>query len=273
METTALKDLLKKMIKEADELREYHRESPKFKTWEDKVYRRIINIYGEDSFECKGFSSINFHKKSISAGEIFTSVGKEHMGQCVDEAQLFFEGLIEDIELLPKKTFEESSSNEVKKIFISHSSEDKKLATEVVQLLSMIGIPDSAIFCTSLDGYGIPLGDNWLETLKSEVSGEVIVLFVLSENYFQSAISLCEMGAAWVLSKKHIPVLIPPVEYSDIQGVIPLTQGFKIGEKHKWTQLKSQLEGIFNLSPKAPQIWESRRDEILDRIEKLLTNE
>jgi hypothetical protein len=271
MDPFKLTDLLKKLIEEADELREYHRESPKFKTWEDKVYRRIINIYGEESRECYGFKSINFHKKSITSSEAVTSIGKNHMGQCLDEAKLFLEGLIEDIELLPKKTFEEPPSSEVKKIFISHSSEDKKLVAEIVQLLSMIGIPDSAIFCTSLDGYGIPLENNWLETLKSEVSGEVIVLFVLSENYFQSNISLCEMGAAWVLSKKHIPVLIPPVQFNDIVGVIPLTQGLKIGEKHKWTQLKSQLEILFNLTPKASEIWESRRDEILSRIENLLT--
>ncbi len=146
----------------------------------------------------------------------------------------------------------------------------KKIVSEIVHLLSLIGVQDSSIFCTSLDGYGIPLGDNWLETLKSEISGEVIVLFVLSENYFQSNVSLCEMGASWVLSKKHVPILIPPVQFNDIAGVIPLTQGLKIGDKHKWTQLKTQLETLFNLSPKAPQIWETRRDEILERIETLL---
>jgi hypothetical protein len=119
-------------------------------------------------------------------------------------------------------------------------------------------------------GYGIPLGEDWLQTLKSEVSGEVIVLFVVSENYYKSAVSLCEMGAAWALSKRHIPILIPPLDYVDMKGVIPLTQGFHVNERHKWTTLKTKMETLFNLTPKAPEIWESRRDEILARIEKLL---
>jgi hypothetical protein len=176
------------------------------------------------------------------------------MRQCLDEAKLFLKGLIEDIELFPIKAIEETPPSGIRKIFISHSSEDQKLVSDIVHLLSLIGVQDNSIFCSSLDGYGIPLGDDWLQTLKSEVSGEVIVLFVLSPNYFESEICLCEMGAAWVLSKKHIPILIPPFDFSDMQGVIPLTQGFKVDNKHRWTELKTELEGIFNLSPKAPQI-------------------
>ncbi|TDK43480.1 toll/interleukin-1 receptor domain-containing protein [Algoriphagus formosus] len=272
MDQQKLTDLLKLMINEADELRDYNRDSAKFRTWEDKVYRRIINIYGKDSREYFGFKGIPFN---MMLGQNIwekanPSVQKRHFNDCLDEAKLFFEGLIEDIQLFPKKSLEESSETQVKKIFISHSSKDKKIVSEIVHLLSLIGVQDSSIFCTSLSGYDIPLGDNWLETLKSEISGEVIVLFVLSENYFQSNVSLCEMGAAWVLSKKHVPILIPPVEFKNIDGVIPLTQGLIIRDKHKWTQLKTQLEILFNLSPKAPQIWETRRDEILERIEYLL---
>lgn len=270
MDQQELIGLLKKMINEADELRNTNRDSPKFKAWEDKVYRRIIKIYGEDSREYFGFKGINFHRKFTTDPGSYNATLKAIMGQCLDEAKLFFEGLIEDIELFPKKALEEPAISEISKIFISHSSEDKKIVSEIVHLLSLIGVKDSSIFCTSLDGYGIPLGENWLEKLKSEISGEVIVLFVLSENYFQSRVSLCEMGASWVLSKKHVPILIPPVEFKDIAGVIPLTQGLRIGDKHKWTQLKTQLETLFNLSPKGPQIWETRRDEILERIEKLL---
>lgn len=271
MELEKVGKIMKGMISEAETLSEGKMHSPEFRTWVDKWFRRIESIYGLDSPEYRGLNSINFFlQHKISTPEVFEKKEREHMKKCMLEAKLFFEGLIEELELLPKANFAKEPSGKVSKIFVSHSSDDKKLVSEIVHLLSLIGVQDSSIFCTSLDGYGIPLGDNWLETLKSEISGEVIVLFVLSENYFQSNVSLCEMGAAWVLSKKHVPILIPPVEFKDIAGVIPLTQGLRIGDKHKWTQLKTQLETLFNLSPKAPQIWETRRDEIIERIQELL---
>jgi hypothetical protein len=155
MDPKRLKEILEKMMQEADELRNTNRDSPKFKTWEDKVYRRIITIYGEDSREYYGFKGINFHKKFTTNPESYSSVKSELMSKCVDEAMLFFEGLIEDIELFPRKSFEETPEDIVKKIFISHSSEDKKLVSEIVHLLSLIGVQDASIFCTSLDGYGL----------------------------------------------------------------------------------------------------------------------
>lgn len=249
--------------------------TPKFKNWESKAYRRIVKIYGVDSAEYRALNEIKFHR--IPGYELYDEVPIDvenaHFNSCLDQASLLFEALLEELEILPERQVEVEAISNISKIFISHASIDKKLVSEIVHLLTLIGVQDESIFCTSLDGYGIPLGENWLQTLKSEVSGEVIVLFVISENYYKSTVSLCEMGAAWALSKKHIPILIPPLDYDDMEGVIPLTQGFKITDKHKWTQLKSQLEPLLGISPKAPEIWESRRDEILERVENLSKND
>lgn len=275
MKISDVRIILSQMATEAEELKGSGLSTAKFKSWESKAFRRITKIYGSESSEYYSFKGIIFHK--IPGYDPWDDIPDEieikHLNSCMEEGKLLFEGLIEEIDLLPRNNTEEFHNKEISKIFISHSSEDKKLVSEIVHLLSLIGIQDGSIFCTSLDGYGIPLGEDWLQTIKSEVSGDAIVLFVLSENYFRSAVSLCEMGAAWVLSKQHIPILIPPMDYKKMDGVIPLTQGFKIGEKHKWRMLKSKLEGLFNLTPKLSEIWESRRDEILNRIEKHLPTE
>jgi len=235
MENSTVRDILTKMSIEAEELKVFGLNSPKFKNWESKAYRRITKIYGSKSPEYYGFRGINFHK--ILGYSLWEEPGVEvenrHFYSYMEEAKLLFGGLIEELDLLPRKSSEESLEPAVSKIFISHSSKDKPVVSEIVHLLSLIGLQDHSIFCTSLEGYGITLGEDWFKTLKSEVSGDAIVLFVLSENYFQSNISLCEMGAAWVLSKQHIPILIPPMDYKKMDGVIPLTQGFKIGEKQK----------------------------------------
>ncbi|MGV6831280.1 MAG: hypothetical protein ACWA5P_06945, partial [bacterium] len=88
-------------------------------------------------------------------------------------------------------------------------------------------LPSDKIFCTSFEGYGIDLGNNFLDAIKDELSSESLVLFVLTTNFYKSPICMCEMGATWVLSKEHIPIVVPPLDFSDVEGVIPLTQGFK----------------------------------------------
>jgi hypothetical protein len=266
---------LESCYQEIPSLRRLSVKNPTFKTWEARCKRILKRLFEAESDELRDFDKIQFwymygtrQYEKISKQEF----DDNHFRNGIDEAELLLRDLISEAKYLsPKNEEEPGSTTNQKKVFISHSSKDKIVVAEIVQLLSIIGVPDKSIFCTSLEGYGITLGEDWLQTLKTEISGDVIVLFVISDNYYKSPVSLCEMGAAWALSKRHIPILIPPMDYNKMDGVIPLTQGFKIGEKHKWTQLKSQLESLFNLTPKVSEIWESRRDEILSRIENLLT--
>jgi hypothetical protein len=86
----------------------------------------------------------------------------------------------------------------VKKIFISHSSQDKDIVPKLIDYMRAIGVSPRNIFCSSFEGYGIPLGENFLERIKSEITSKTLVIFVLSSNFYDSAVSLCEMGAAWV---------------------------------------------------------------------------
>ena len=56
-----------------------------------------------------------------------------------------------------------------KKIFISHASKDKDLVGELIDLLENIGLDSHQIFCSSFEGYGIPLGEDFLEIIKKEL--------------------------------------------------------------------------------------------------------
>lgn len=87
-----------------------------------------------------------------------------------------------------------------KLIFISHSTKDSEYVASLVDLLRKIGFTDKDVFCSSYPGYGIPLGKNIYEFLKSCFKDyELFVLFVISkDNYYSSPASLNEMGAAWV---------------------------------------------------------------------------
>lgn len=158
------------------------------------------------------------------------------------------------------------TSNAVEKIFISHSSKDALLVEEVIELLEVVGIKSEQIFCSSFEGYSIGLGQDFLQRIKDELNSNVLVLFVLTPNFYNSPVSLCEMGAAWVRTSKHIPIVVPPLSYEDVKGVIPLTQGFKINEVKKWNVLKGQLEQWFALHPIGLSVWERKRDRAIQII-------
>ena len=171
-----------------------------------------------------------------------------------------------------KDSFENKNSEKLEKIFISHSSLDSKVVEKVIDTLEAIGVPSDKIFCSSFEGYGVKLGSNFLDTIKNELNNNVLVLFILSSNFYSSVVSLCEMGATWVKTNQHIPILIPPFSYQDIRGVIPLTHGMLINEKEKFNSLKEQVEKFLKLDPININVWERKRDNILKEITSILEN-
>jgi TIR domain-containing protein len=164
----------------------------------------------------------------------------------------------------------EQKMQQVTKIFISHSSKDMKLVGELIDLIETIGVDSKDIFCSSFEGYGVSLGENFLERLRNELNNNVLVIFVLSQNFYESPICLCEMGATWIKTNEHIPILIPPFDYEKIKGVIQNIHGLKINEPLKLNLLKERLEEAFNLNPINNTRWESKRNNILDRIDKII---
>ncbi|GLU56116.1 hypothetical protein Dfri01_55770 [Dyadobacter frigoris] len=162
-------------------------------------------------------------------------------------------------------------SDGTKKIFISHASNDREIVRKLIDYIRAIGVNTKSIFCSSLEPYGIPLGEDFLSRIKSELNGDALVLFVLSPNFYESAVCLCEMGAAWVNTKEHIPILIPPLEFEDVKGVIPTTQGMKINDKPRLSNLKKRIEQFFNLEPVDSILWEEDRDKTFLAIEGILS--
>ncbi|WP_281989934.1 toll/interleukin-1 receptor domain-containing protein [Aquimarina aggregata] len=158
-----------------------------------------------------------------------------------------------------------------KKIFISHSEKDLIYVKELVNILEDVGIESNKIFCSSYEGYGNPLGSNYLEVLKEKLQGNTLVLFVFSPNFFNSKVGLCEMGATWILTQDQIPIYIPPFKAEDVKGVFPVTQGMEINNKARLIMLKERLEKEFNIKKTISYLrWNQKIDNSLDIINKAL---
>ncbi len=158
------------------------------------------------------------------------------------------------------------------KVFISHSSIDRSLAEKLVDLLENMGVMSQNIFCSSVEGYGVPLGEDFLQRIKMELDESIMVLLLFSKNYYSSPICLCEMGAVWVKTILHVPVLVPPFSFRDIKGVATLTQGLIINDKKGLNSLYEKVKTQLNLDEININCWERKRDkfisELLTDIEK-----
>lgn len=269
---------LKKLINKYSEISTHDANSLEFICWKHLVERTLIAIYGDNSIEINHFYGLHF-----SSGGLMARYRSIHEKQTADRqkyefsTKILLSSILEYIEEI-----QDSEANtiknplleiepEIQKVFISHSIKDKDIVIEFVDLLESIGMQSTQIFCTSVDEYSIPIGDNYLDALKNEIKSNTLVIFVMSQNFSDSSICLCEMGAAWALSKRHVPVLIPPFDYKDMEGVIPLTQGLKINESAKLNILKEQLENLFNLETRLNQTtWERKRDRFTQNINKLI---
>ena len=181
--------------------------------------------------------------------------------------------------LLMKNTSKQQtkeSTNAVKTpmLFISHSSKDKPFVEALVDMLESLGFTPKNLFCSSVNGYGIPLSGDVFETLRTLFSEhDLYVIFVHSPRYYNSIVSLNEMGAAWVLKKNFCSLLTNDMQFDGMKGVVnDYSISIKVNSNEsaaRLTELKDQLTKKFSL-PSMDQIkWERKRTRFLDIVNSI----
>lgn len=178
---------------------------------------------------------------------------------------------------VPELSQSQGGASEVKKkplIFISHSSKNKAHVAKIAELLRSINLsPRRDIFCSSLPGYGIPNGANIFDFLRERfLNYDLHIIFVHSPEYYESAVSLNEMGAAWVLKSNATSLLLPGFDFSGMKGVIGSDSiaikldGDQSEVKDRLNQLRRELEAEFDISDNEDIIWEDARDKFIREI-------
>ena len=158
-----------------------------------------------------------------------------------------------------------------KPIFISHSAKDKKIADKIVDLIETgVGIPSRDVFCSSLEGLGIPSGANFVDFIKGQIQTPKTVLLLITPNYYESAFCLCELGASWALSHNTIPIIVDPLEYKDIKNVLTSIQLRKITDKNDLNEIQTELIESLQIKGHSFARWENKRDEFLGDIKEFV---
>lgn len=159
-------------------------------------------------------------------------------------------------------------------VFISHSSKDEDFVDALVNLLDDMGFTKETLFCSSVREYGIPLSGDIFETIRGLfLEHDLYVIFIHSPRFYGSAVSLNEMGAAWVLKTDFCSFLTNDMDYSMMKGVVNDAKlSIKVDEKEALkllNDLYKHLATVFSLQEMDMNKWERKRDQFLSVVRNL----
>jgi hypothetical protein len=138
-------------------------------------------------------------------------------------------------------------------IFISHSSKDECVATLFIDEILKAGIGlTGKIMCTSTSGYKLNLGKDIDSEIKSFIANSSVSVFLLSHNFYASKYCLCEMGAVWVLSKRCVFFVIPPMEHSESTEMFQRYKFATIDSEEDLFHFANDIKDEFNINVNIP---------------------
>ena len=242
----------------------------------ESLENEIVSVLGQDIKGIKSrLSNYSPCFMSLSSNGITTSSDDEV--DYIGDIKLLKSKLQTEIEKITVDNTTTADAKRPKKLFISHSSQDIQYVSLFVNLLEDIGLSEEEIVCSSIPEYGIPLGADIYDWLSQQFQNcDLHVIFILSDNYYNSVACLNEMGAAWVLRKKYDTILLPEFGFPQIQGAInPQQIGIKLDSecaelKKRLGELKDSVIDEFEIKALSASRWERHRDEFIDKVNTVI---
>ena len=98
----------------------------------------------------------------------------------------------------------------------------------------------------------------------------LFVIFVQSPNFYKSAVSLNEMGAAWALKSEYCSILTPDMEYRAMTAVVNSQEvAIKVNTseaKARLTEMKGSILSFLGKPDISPILWERKRDSTYGKV-------
>jgi len=246
----------------------------KLKQWQNVILDILKSYYQSDSNE----NYTRFQETIVRVKSGF-DLKKELIAE-YSKGITILNGLLESIDLLGEVDVSQKDVSilKPKKIFISHSSQDKQFAEALVDLLNAVGLGPQEIFCSSISGYWIDNGKKFLDEIKTYfVNYDLFVIFIHSPRFYNSHISLNEMGAAWVLQSEYCSFLTNDMEYDHMDAVVTSQEiAIKVNTAEAQARLndwKSRILEWFGKSDIDANIWERKRNLFLELVSSITYEE
>lgn len=241
-----------------------------FQDWFQEVHLELRDIHDrtKDHFIWETLTDFNKSMNGWNDKQIFSEI-KGKLKAIRKNIDKFYPGELEIKE-------QEIMTDKPHKIFISHSSKDVAYVAQIVNLLDGMGLNQTQVFCSSLPGYGVPIDTNIFDFLRDQfLKYNLHVIFIHSDNYYMSPISLNEMGAAWALKNAVTSILLPGFGFEKMTGVVNnraiaiKLDSQRLELQDKLNQLYDKIISEFGLVRKADIIWQQKRDAFIDDIQQV----
>jgi hypothetical protein len=156
-----------------------------------------------------------------------------------------------------------------RKIFISHSSQDKDIVSEFCDRILRLGIGLSVddIFCTSIEDMNIKNGDDIRKHIKENILSADFSFLLISENYKSSEICLNEMGAVWATDNNVRYYLLPNTGFDKIGWLCDANQAEKLIDHIALDKLYNELTQYYGLNVKL-EAWSRQRMNFIEIVNK-----
>lgn len=235
--------------------------------WQFVTKELLIKQFGENSRFTKRFeASIIEHKK-----------GRDYKAELTRETEAgvtALNSIIESIQISGDPSSKGASEVFIKPpmVFISHSSKDKAFVEALVELLEGIGLTPETLFCSSIQGYWIGLSQNIFEALRSQfLERSLYVIFVQSPNFYQSPVSLNEMGAAWALKADYCSILTSEMDYNEMTAVVNSHEiAIKVNTEEapaRLTEMKDSILKFLGKDDISRVVWKRKLDKFLKSVD------
>jgi hypothetical protein len=125
---------------------------------------------------------------------------------------------------------------------VSFAAKGDALALAFIDFLRLgCDLTEQQIFCTARPGNLEP-GADFTEAIREVLADAGMAIMLLSPAYYESHFCLAELGAVLVRRARRIPLLVPPVNYANLDGVQLGRQTLRINSGSDLDQMRDQIQ-------------------------------
>lgn len=141
-------------------------------------------------------------------------------------------------------------------VFISHASEDATAAGRVAEFLhATLKFRPDEVFCSSDADPAIAAGVEFEREILTALRSSSVVIFLISPFSLSSLFCVMELGAAWGLKKRIVPVLLSNAESAPIERPLASLQLMAWNNPATWGHLLQTIKDVVHVQRRNPDAW------------------
>src|SRR5438105_5302091 len=199
----------RQLLRESDALAAHDR----FAEWVEEVAHWLDETYLDSGFSAK-WSALPSSALVIGNQYYDEPEAWNHFTRSVQTRLDWLGGLDGKLQRVTATQARRDRGANVRKVFLSHSSDDR-LVAEYLRERLIASISGSEIFLASRPG-DIPVGADWLATIKEELSSCDAYLVLLTSTSVGRPWVQFETGAAWMSQRTLVTVVAGELEKRDV---------------------------------------------------------